>query len=59
VPDSNARGGEDEVNQEEGGEEGNKKDKGKVTLPKDPFIEAKTSNKNKVSPQKPTAWKKT
>jgi hypothetical protein len=52
-------GGEgDKVNQEEGGEEGDKKDKGKVTPPKDPLTEAETSKKRKVSPQKPSARKK-
>jgi hypothetical protein len=36
-PDSTAGGGGDEVNQEEGGEEGENKYKGEVTLPKDPL----------------------
>jgi hypothetical protein len=58
-PDSPTGGGGDEVNQEEGGEEGEKKDKGEVTPPKDPPTEAKTSKKRKVSPQKPSARKKT
>jgi hypothetical protein len=57
--DSPAGGGGDEVNQEEGGEEGEKKDKGEVTPPKDPLTEAETSKKRKVSPQKPSARKKT
>jgi hypothetical protein len=47
------------VNQEEGGEEGDKQEKGEVTLPKDPLTEAKTSKKRKVSPEKPSARKKT
>jgi hypothetical protein len=58
-PDSPAGGGGDEVNQEEGGEEGEKQDKGEVTPPKDPLTEAETSKKRKVSPQKPSARKKT
>jgi hypothetical protein len=29
-----------------------------VTLPKDPLIEAETSKKRKVSPKKPSVWKK-
>jgi hypothetical protein len=57
-PDSPAGGGGDEVNQDEEGEEGDKKEKGKVTPPKDPLIEVKTSNKRKVYPQKPLAQKK-
>jgi hypothetical protein len=51
-------GGGDEVNQEEGGEEGDKHEKGEVTPPKDPLTEAETSKKRKVSPQKPSARKK-
>jgi hypothetical protein len=47
--DSPIRGGGDEVNQERGGEEGEKKGKGEVTLPKDPLTEAKTLKKRKVS----------
>jgi hypothetical protein len=57
-PDSLARGGEDEVNQEEGGEEGEKQDKGEVTPPKDPPTKFETSNNYKVSPQKPSSRKK-
>jgi hypothetical protein len=59
APDSPAGGGGDEVNQEEGGEEGDKKEKGEVTPPKDPLTEVETSKKRKVSPQKPSARKKT
>jgi hypothetical protein len=58
APDSPAGGGGDEVNQEEEGEE-DKQEKGEVTPPKDPLTEAETSKKRKVSPQKPSAWKKT
>jgi hypothetical protein len=58
-PDSPTGGGGDEVNQEEGGEEGENQDKGEVTPPKDPPTEAETSKKRKVSPQKPSARKKT
>jgi hypothetical protein len=58
VPDSPARGGGDEVNQEEEGEE-DKQEKGKVTPPKDPITEDETSKKRKASLQKPSAWKKT
>jgi hypothetical protein len=43
------------VNQEEGGEEGDKKEKGEVTPLKDPLIEVETSKKRKVSSQKPSA----
>ena len=57
MPDSPARGGGDEVNQEEGGEERDKHEKGKVTPPKDPLTEAETSKKRKVSSEKPSAWK--
>jgi hypothetical protein len=52
-------GGGDKVNQEGGGEEGEKKGKDEVTPPKDPLTEAETSKKRKVSPQKPSARKKT
>jgi hypothetical protein len=48
-------GGGDEVNQEEGREEGDKQEKGEVTPSKDPPTEAETSKKRKVSPQKPSA----
>jgi hypothetical protein len=58
-PDSPARGGGDKVNQEEGWEEGENNDKGEVTLPKDPPTKDETSNKRKVSPQKPSSRKKT
>jgi hypothetical protein len=47
------------VNQEEGGEEGENKYKGKVTLSKDPPTEVETSKKRKVSLQKPSTRKKT
>jgi hypothetical protein len=50
--------GEDEVDQEEDEGEEDKKEKGKVTPPKDPLIEAETSKKIKVSPQKPSVRKK-
>jgi hypothetical protein len=46
------------VNQDEGGEEGYKQEKCKVTLPKDPLIEAKKSKKRKVSPHKPSTIEK-
>jgi hypothetical protein len=48
-------GGGDEVNQEGGGEEG----EGEATPPKDPPTEIEKSKKRKVSPQKPSARKKT
>jgi hypothetical protein len=57
VSDSPRGGGGDEVNQEEEGEE-DKKEKGEVTLPKDPLIEADTSNKRKFSSKKPSSQKK-
>jgi hypothetical protein len=41
-------GGGDEVNQEEGWEEGEKQDKGEVTLLKDPLTEFETSKKRRV-----------
>jgi hypothetical protein len=58
VPESPVGGGGDEVNQEEGGEEGEKKDKGEATLPKDPLTIAEASQKRKVSPEKPSVRKK-
>jgi hypothetical protein len=59
-PHSLARGGGgDEVNQERGGEEGEKKGKGEVTPLKDPLTEGETLKKRKVSQQKPSARKKT
>ena len=42
------------MNQEEGGEEGDKKETGEVTSLKEPLTEAKTSKKKKVSLQKPS-----
>jgi hypothetical protein len=47
------------VNPKQGGQEGEMKDKGKFTPPKDPPTEVKTSKKRKVSLQKPSARKKT
>jgi hypothetical protein len=44
---------------QEGGEEGEKQDKGEVTQPKDPLTKAETSKKRKVSLQKPSTRKKT
>jgi hypothetical protein len=58
VLDSPKGGGGDEVKQEEEGEE-DKKEKGKVTLPKDPLTKAETSKKMKVSLQQPSVQKKT
>jgi hypothetical protein len=52
-------GGGDEVNQEGGGEEGEKQGEGEATPPKDPPTETETSKKRKVSLQKPSARKKT
>jgi hypothetical protein len=46
------------VNQEEGGEEGDKQEKGKVTPLKDPLTIAEKLQKRKVSPEKPSARKK-
>jgi hypothetical protein len=51
-------GGGDEVNQEEGGEEGEKQDKGEATPPKDPLTTAEASQKRKGSPEKPSTRKK-
>jgi hypothetical protein len=52
-------GGGDEVNQEEeGGEEGDKQEKGEVTLSKDPLTEVETSKKRKVYSQKLSSRKK-
>jgi hypothetical protein len=52
-------GGGDEVNQEVGGEEGEKQGEGEATLPKDPPTRIETIKKRKVSPHKPSARKKT
>jgi hypothetical protein len=46
------------VNQEEGGEEGEKKDKEKATPPRDPLTTVEASQKRKVSPEKPSVRKK-
>jgi hypothetical protein len=46
------------VNQEEGGEEEENKDKGKATQLKDPLTTTEESQKRKVSPEKPSARKK-
>jgi hypothetical protein len=54
-PGSPTGGGGDEVNQEEG----EKKGEGEATPPKDPPTETEASKKRKVSPQKPSARKKT
>jgi hypothetical protein len=56
--DSPARGGGDELNQEEGGEEGEKQGKGRATQPKDPLTTIETLHKRKVSLEKPSARKK-
>jgi hypothetical protein len=45
------------VNQEEGGEEGEKKDKGEATSPMDPLTIAEASQKRNVSPEKPSIRK--
>jgi hypothetical protein len=45
--------------EEGGGDEGEKKGEGKATSPKDPPTKTKTPKKRKVSPQKPSARKKT
>jgi hypothetical protein len=58
TPNSPGGGGDDEVDQEENEGEENKQEHGEVTPPKDPIIEAETSNKRKVSPKKPSARKK-
>jgi hypothetical protein len=47
------------VNPGEEGEEGEKKDKGEVTPPKDPPTEVETSKKRKVCSHKPSTRKKT
>ena len=43
--------------EEKEGEE-DKKKKGEVTPPRNPFDEVETSKKRKVSPTKPKSWKK-
>jgi hypothetical protein len=58
APNSPGGGGDDEVDQEEYKGEEDKKEKGKVTPPKYPLIEAETSKKRKVSPKKPSMRKK-
>jgi hypothetical protein len=59
VPDSPVGGGGEKVNGEGGGDERENQTEGEVTPPKDPLTEAETSKKRKVSPQKPSARKKT
>jgi hypothetical protein len=54
--DSHGGGGGDEINQDEEGDE-DKQEKGEVTPPKEPLIEAETSKKRNVSPNKPLARK--
>jgi hypothetical protein len=56
--DSPGGGGDDEVDKEEDKGEEDKKKQGEVTPPRDPIDEAETSKKRKVSPTKPTSWKK-
>jgi hypothetical protein len=56
---SGSPGGEDEVNGKGGGDEGEKQGEGEATPPKDPPTETETPKKRKVSPQKPSARKKT
>jgi hypothetical protein len=51
-------GGDDEVDKKEDKGEEDKHKQGKVTPPRDPLDEAETSMKRKVSPTKPTSWKK-
>jgi hypothetical protein len=51
--DSPGGGGDDEVEHEENEGEENKHEHGKVTLPKDPITEAKTSKKINISSKKP------
>jgi len=51
-------GGDDEVNKEEDKGEEDKQKQGEVTPPRDLVDEAETSKKRKVSPLKPTSWKK-
>jgi hypothetical protein len=46
------------VEKEEKEGEEDKKKRGEITLPRNPLEEAETSNKRKVSPMKPTSWKK-
>jgi hypothetical protein len=58
VPDSPTGGEGNEVNQEEEGEE-DKRDKGEVTPSKDPLTTVDASQKRNVSPEKPSARKKT
>jgi hypothetical protein len=45
------------VNQEEGGEEGEKKDRGEATSPKDPLTTTEALQKRKVSSEKPSTRK--
>jgi hypothetical protein len=52
-------GGGDKVNQEGGGDEGEKQGEGKATPLKDPPTQTETPKKRKVSPQKPSTRKKT
>jgi hypothetical protein len=56
---SGSLGGGDEVNGQGGGDEGENQGEGEATPPKDPLTETVTPQKRKVSPQKPSARKKT
>jgi hypothetical protein len=56
---SGSLGGGDEENGQGGGDEGEKQGEGEATPPKDPPTETVTPQKRKVSPQKPSARKKT
>jgi hypothetical protein len=58
MPDSPIGGGGYEVDQEEGGEDEEKQDKGEATLSKDPLTTIEASQKRKVSSEKPSARKK-
>jgi cell division protein FtsN len=50
---------EDQSNGQGGGDDEEVQEEGEATPPKDPPIEAETSKKRKVSPQKPLARKMT
>jgi hypothetical protein len=51
-------GCDDKVDQQENKEKEDKLEQGKVTPRKDPLDEVASSKKRKVSPMKPSSWKK-
>jgi hypothetical protein len=58
TPESPGGGPDDEVDQEENEEKEEKLEQGEVTPRKDPLDEVASYKKRKVSPMKPSSWKK-